>query len=94
MFFGRGQGSRDLFGNIQRSRDRQWSIATNTRFQRFAFHQLHCVKTLASWSFAKVKYSRDIRVSQLSGSLCFAPETLARPRICGVANPNDLKCDR
>src|SRR6185503_14725112 len=69
-----GQRARRLFDYFERERKRQWSIAANARFERFAFDQLHDIKTLAIL-FAVVSDTRNIRVSDLCGRARFAQKT-------------------
>src|SRR5262249_49375037 len=77
MLFGSGKRARYLFPYVEHHRQGQGSVAANTRFECFAFHQLHCVETLARRSFAEVKNRRDIRMAKLRGGSRFTPKALA-----------------
>ena len=70
------QCARGLFNHFECQRERHWTIATNPRFERFAFDQFHDVETFAVL-LAVMTDTRDIRMMDLRGCSRFTQE--ARP---------------
>ena len=64
------QRARRLFDHLQRLRDRQRPGSLHARFERFAFHQLHRVKTFAVL-FAVMNDARDVLMMNLRGRAGF-----------------------
>src|SRR6202030_3107510 len=68
------QGARRLFDYFERLGERHGPIAANSRFERFAFDQLHDIETLTVL-LAVMTNARDIRMTNLRGGARFAQET-------------------
>ena len=71
-----------LFDDLKRLRHRQWSGSLDSRFERFAFHQLHRVKAFAVL-FAVMNDARDVRMMNLRGGAGFTQKTRPCHRIIG-----------
>src|SRR4029077_9791487 len=70
------QGARRVLHHFECHSERHWAVATDLGFERFAFDQLHDIKTFAGL-FAVVTDARDIRMTDLRGQPRFTQE--ARP---------------
>ena len=90
--FRRSQGSHSLLNHFECQRERQWPVAANPRFERFAFDQLHDIETLAVL-FTVVTDARNIRMANLRGSTRFPQETRARSGISRRASVDYFKGD-
>src|SRR5262249_19161652 len=69
-----------LFNHIQCQGERHGSVATYTRFERFAFDQFHRVETLAIL-FTVICHSSHVWMTNVRGRTRFAQKTRSRARV-------------